>query len=363
MHIKWANIFLDPETREAFSLDIKKREGNEVFEGAFISPEKKIYPVIKGIPRFVSDEFYNKITGELASDAVQTGRSFGDKWQAEACKSLGYTEAERELFQEIFLSLLGCSTLEDIFKIFEKAETCLDAGCGIGWADDLFNVNTRTKRVAVDISLSVEVAYERLKNIPNVLIAQADIFNLPFSEEYFDIIFSNGVIHHTPNPKEAFSILCKYLKPKGLIGVYIYNVKPFLREIADKEIRKLTTQMSFDNCYNFSRQIAALGKALQQIDQPLIVEEDIPLLNINKGQHNLQKFIYDHFLKCFYNKKLGDEISEVTNVDWYHPKYASHHTREEIQGWFDENDIENVRFIQPPGWEHSGYFVSGNKAK
>ena len=119
--------------------------------------------------------------------------------------------------------------------------------------------------------------------------------------------------------------------------------------------------MSFDECMMFSEQVTKLGKELQKYNNRLLIEDDIPLLGIKKGTYDVQKFIYDHFLKCYYNEKLGFNMSVITNVDWYHPKYASHHTREEIEGWFRDNNIEGIKFIQPKGWEYSGFFVSGRK--
>jgi len=213
----------------------------------------------------------------------------------------------------------------------------------------------------IDLSLSVEVAYDRTRYMENVFIAQASIFELPFEKEFFDIIFSNGVIHHTPDPGKAFQNMCSHLKPGGLIGIYVYNVKPFLREMADKAIRKVTTDMSFEECMEFSGKIKELGKSLQKFKDDIEIAEDIPVLNIKKGKYNLQKFIYDHFLKCFYNEEMGEDISVLINQDWYHPKYASHHKREEVSRWFEENSISDIRFVQPKGWEHSGFFVSGRK--
>jgi len=191
---------------------------------------------------------------------------------------------------------------------------------------------------------------------------QADVSKLPFREQFFNIIFSGGVLHHTGDAEGAFAALCRHLKPGGIIGIYIYCMKPFLRELADKEIRAITTEMSFEECLEFSEKITQLGKALRKFKDPLLVEDDIPLLGIKKGEYGLQKFIYDHFLKCFFSDELGYDISVLTNVDWYHPKHASHHTREEVAGWFEENRIADPQFIQPEGWEFSGYFVSGRKA-
>jgi hypothetical protein len=120
--------------------------------------------------------------------------------------------------------------------------------------------------------------------------------------------------------------------------------------------------MSFDECREFSEQVTKLGKSLQRFRDPLVIEDNISLLNIKKGTYNLQKFIYDHFLKCYYNDGDGYESSVLTNIDWYHPKHASHHTREEVTQWFNDNGITNIRFIQPAGWEYSGYFISGRKS-
>jgi ubiquinone/menaquinone biosynthesis C-methylase UbiE/uncharacterized protein YbaR (Trm112 family) len=363
MNIKWQYEFVDPDTKKPLSLKIKNSKNQEVLEGTFLSSEKKEYPIVNGIPRFLSQEYYDSKKGKVTSEEIQVTRYFGSKWRLNACRSLGRSNADKELLKETFLALLGCKSIEELAGIYEHAETSLDVGCGVGWIEELFNVNTKTKMFAVDISQAVEEAYEKTKDKSNILVVQADLFKLPLYENYFDIVFSNGVIHHTANPKKAFSNLCRYLKPGGLIGVYIFNKKPLLREMADKEIRKLTTRMSFNECLSFAQQVTALGKAFDKIEQQLIIEEDIPLLNINKGSYKLQRFIYNNFLKCFYNKELGDEFSYLINMDWYHAKYQSHHTREEMQGWFDENHIKNVQVIQPPGWEYSGYFFSGRKEK
>jgi hypothetical protein len=155
--------------------------------------------------------------------------------------------------------------------------------------------------------------------------------------------------------------LCSHLNKGGLLGIYIYNKKPFLRELADEEIRAVTTQMTYDECYEFSEEMSLLGKAFYQFDKPLVIEQDIPLLGIKKGEYNLQRFIYNHFVKCWYNPASDLEYCNLVNQDWYHPFYASHHTREEVYSWFEEGGIEELRCIQPPGWEYSGYFISGRK--
>lgn len=360
---KWLDYLVAPINKQPLMLDVNISHGENVIAGELLCEEGGYkYPIVNGIPRFVSKELYDE-TQPIDTDVTQTGRSFGNKWRQKASRALGQTDAEIKALEEQFLAMLGITNRNALNDLFKNGMNCLNAGCGVAWSEYLFNVNRDVNRFAVDLSLSVEVAYKKTKTMDNIFVAQADLFKLPFRYNFFDIIFSDGVLHHTGNAKRGFEILCNHLKPGGLIGIYIYCVKPFLRELADKEIRKITTEMSFVECAKFSEQIAKLGESLQIFKDQLIIEDDIPLLGIKKGTYNLQKFIYDHFLKCYYNEDMGYDLSALVNVDWYHPKYASHHTREEVASWFEDNGIVDVQFIQPKGWQYSGYFVSGRKAK
>ena len=46
--------------------------------------------------------------------------------------------------------------------------------------------------------------------------------NLPFEENTFDIIYSNGVIHHTPNTKLLIDEIYRVLRPGGKIIIMVY---------------------------------------------------------------------------------------------------------------------------------------------
>lgn len=347
MKIKsWLKFLVDPERGTRLQLE-KDAQGFHLKSDTGI-----IYRIIDGIPRF---------TPQQEDDATrQTAESFGKKWTDPSLYSWKDDPVKKEALQEQLVALLGNRQPDQVFL---PGTTVLNAGCGIAWSEWMFNPDPQCLRFAVDISRAVETAAHLCSGLDNVFIAQADLFSLPFPPDFFDVIFSCGVLHHTPDPRECFRKLVSHLKPGGHIGIYIYNIKPFVREIADREIREITTKMSYDECLAFSRQLSKLGKALQKIETPLEIEEDIPLLGIKKGRYNVQKFIYDHFLKCYYNEKLGSDYSDLVNVDWYHPEYASHHSRDEIELWFGECGIERPLFLQPEGWEHSGYFVSGVKKK
>lgn len=333
-------------------LEVEEDEWDEVIEGMLWTGKGRSdfgFPIREGVPQFFPSYFEDE---------------FGSKWE-EWSRMEGWDSGlARESAILQFCSTLGVGSLANAQFLFKDGSNWLDAGCGVGQAESLFNLNSKANRFAVDLSpITAKVAYEKTKHLPNVFVGQANLISLPFKRDYFDGVFSMGVIHHTPDPRLSFRILCSHLKAGGLMGIYVYCKKPFIRELVDEKLRGHTWRMDEDDCLEFSEHLALLGYSLSKYREPLEIHRDIPLLGIKKGSYELQKFIYDHFLKCYYNPGMSFSHSKLNNFDWYHPRYASHHTRGEIQSWFDENGIENVKFIQPEGWEHSGYFVSGRKKK
>ena len=52
----------------------------------------------------------------------------------------------------------------------------------------------------------------------------ADAENLPFSDNEFDIVYSWGVLHHTPDTFRAFSEAFRVLKSGGVLKAMIYHI-------------------------------------------------------------------------------------------------------------------------------------------
>jgi len=54
-------------------------------------------------------------------------------------------------------------------------------------------------------------------------IRVADAENLPFESNTFDLGYSFGVLHHSPNTEKAISELVRVAKPGGEIKIMLYN--------------------------------------------------------------------------------------------------------------------------------------------
>ena len=101
-------------------------------------------------------------------------------------------------------------------SVWGKGSVILEAGCGIGAQTKIVAPkNLSSKFLSIDIALkSLEQAkiIINTNKINNVEFQQADIFELPYEDEYFDHIFLSYLLEHISNPVEALIRLKKVLK-------------------------------------------------------------------------------------------------------------------------------------------------------
>lgn len=102
----------------------------------------------------------------------------------------------------------------------------LEAGCGTGQLSNFLGMSWRRKVVAGDIclnSLRLAKGFADRYSIRNVAFLQMNLFRPPFYDESFDVVISNGVLHHTGDCEGAFASILTKLKPGGHIVIGLYN--------------------------------------------------------------------------------------------------------------------------------------------
>jgi 2-polyprenyl-6-hydroxyphenyl methylase/3-demethylubiquinone-9 3-methyltransferase len=121
----------------------------------------------------------------------------------------------------------------------KKFVLALDAGCGTGVCS-LALADKMSRVIACDVSLgsirSARSLKDRLQKT-NLSFLNASMLEFPFQNETFDFVLSWGALHHTVDPKKAFSELTRVLKKGGciVVAVYLKTHFTFLHEA----IRKL----------------------------------------------------------------------------------------------------------------------------
>lgn len=288
------------------------------------------FAVRDAVPRFVADEH----------DQAATELTFGSKWGATG-------ERDRRTLAEFqlrwFEQRFGWGDEAALGAHLAGCRAVLDAGCGLGYdAARYARLASAGEVVAMDLSSAVDVARRDHADLANLHFVQGDIMAPPFAAASFDFVVADQVIHHTPDTPRAFATLARLVAPGGQISIYVYRRKGLMRELADDHVRALTSAMWVDDCMEFAEQVTELGRELARVGATVRLERGVPLLGIPPGEHDVQRLLYWHFLKCFWNDDFGHELSVQTNFDWYHPPYASRHTEDEVRGWCADADLDVV---------------------
>ncbi len=274
--------------------------------GFFCSACKRAYPNAQGIARFV--------------DAQHYAASFGFQWQRYQKTQLDSDKDEVRESERNFLMKTALRP-EDL-----KGKLVLDVGCGMG---RFAEVATRwgARVVGIDLSAAAEVAARNLAGRDFVAF-QADVFAMPLAPESFDVIYSIGVLHHTPDCEAAVKALDKYLKPGGLLVVWLYSGYNKWYRFSDFW-RRYTHKMKPETLHGILKVAVPFFYNLQQ------GLKRVPLVGRPAAG------IVHHLFPV--NRQKDPEARMLDTFDWYSPKYQSKHTYEQVFKWYQAMGMEDMR--------------------
>jgi 2-polyprenyl-3-methyl-5-hydroxy-6-metoxy-1,4-benzoquinol methylase/uncharacterized protein YbaR (Trm112 family) len=101
----------------------------------------------------------------------------------------------------------------------------LEVGCGTGQMS-LFLSGADRVIVAADIarpSLELAAGAARRFGIDRALFVETDLRRPGLRRAAFDVVYSSGVLHHTPDPRRSFAALASLVKPGGVVVLGLYN--------------------------------------------------------------------------------------------------------------------------------------------
>lgn len=103
----------------------------------------------------------------------------------------------------------------------------LDVGCGTGDRTILVAKHYKVKELigfdACKKSLKIASKVSQDENYSSFRAVHGSLFEMPFEDNYFDIVVSWGVLHHTGNPLEGLKEMKRVCKKGGFIGFFVYN--------------------------------------------------------------------------------------------------------------------------------------------
>lgn len=162
---------------------------------------------------------------EVAIDAVR------DYWNARPCniRHSAQPKGTREYFDEVEARKYLVEPHIPGFAEFGRwnGKKVLEIGCGIG-TDTMNFLRGGAQVTSVDLSTeSLKMAAERaevygLADRVTFHQANAELLSETVPVEPYDLVYSFGVIHHTPHPERVLDEIRKYVRPGSTIKLMMY---------------------------------------------------------------------------------------------------------------------------------------------
>jgi SAM-dependent methyltransferase len=172
-----------------------------------------------------------------------------------------------------------------------------DVGCGTG---QMCLYLARADRVVVGAdltrtSLRLGAAAAERFGLARVLFVETDLRHSGLRSGAFDVVYSSGVLHHTPDPRASFARLAQLARPGGAIVLGVYNA--------------------------FARIPTRLRRLVGRLSGFQMVPFDPILRDRNRDAARREAWLRDQY---------------------QHPE-EHRHTLAEVQRWFAENHVEYLR--------------------
>lgn len=155
-------------------------------------------------------------------------------WNKQSCGTQ-FSDKEKyskEFFEEIELDRYTKEPEILSFADFKSGKDKKVLEVGVGAATDFLQwAKNGAELYGIDLTPeAVAYAEHRLQlyNLAAKEIKVNDAENLPFQDNFFDIVYSWGVIHHSPDTPKALSEIIRVLKPGGKAKLMVYNRKSVL---------------------------------------------------------------------------------------------------------------------------------------
>jgi carbamoyltransferase len=173
------------------------------------------YPVEEGIPRLFVPTDLEALNGRDVTDLV---KQFYEKTPFPNYEDV---DTPRALLEKARAGLFA-RHLNDQIPYDARV---VEIGCGTGQLTNFLSIAHRSV-VGIDVCLNSLRLAHRFKTdngLERAAFAQMNLFRPALKDEFFDVVVSNGVLHHTGDCRVAFGRIGRLVRPGGHLVVGLYN--------------------------------------------------------------------------------------------------------------------------------------------
>jgi carbamoyltransferase len=248
------------------------------------------YPIVDGIPRlFVPTE-----GSTAAADVTELVKQF---YEHTPFPNYDDVDNQRALIEKARVGLFGRLLNEQI----PYAARVVEVGCGTGQLTNFLSVAHRSV-LGVDVCLNSLLLAQKFKTdhgLARAGFAQMNLFRPGLRDGFFDVVISNGVLHHTSDCRGAFQRVSRLARPSGHVVVGLYSA--------------------------YSRRLHYARRALF------------------RWTGLTSRWLDPHFARV----KAGGKREAWFQDQYCHP-HETCHTLDEVLGWMEESGLEFANSIPKP---------------
>lgn len=270
---------------------------------------------------------YSPPNGEARPGERSIQSTFTDEWDDMHQDDLSFTYSDddlRALNEHVWLKWASRQKL--------MVRQVLNVGCGLGRESiAIANALDGAEIVAVDLNFALLRSGPLFKTNRGLHLIIASLFQLPLRGEAFDLVYTQGVIHHTFSTRKALEAIAQFVKPGGYLFVWVYGLDDHL-------VRR-----------GLAGALSRLSYASERVLRPMI--------------SGSPKTVRDFLLRClsvaahpFIKSRVIHKNSwRLRNTDhdlrdWLSPRYAHRHSYNELFEWFDDLGLEVVDVQSPAAY-------------
>ncbi len=171
----------------------------------------------KSINNMNDDDIKQAVKNKYSNIAISPNDKFPFPVGKDFAIKVGYPKDVLDKLSPAFSESFTGANNPQPFVNIKKNEVVLDLGCGAG-LDLFFYAKSSAKVYGLDISQKMlDKAKTNLKeaSILGVELINSTSDNIPFDDNFFDLVASNGIYNLSPNKEAVMKEVFRVLKPGG----------------------------------------------------------------------------------------------------------------------------------------------------